>query len=169
MNNNNEWLLKDDEEQKAFIKNGRYFIENLRNDKSKFYVIKKEVNTRRNFALKCRITYLNGKETSGFGLNWGRTEKDSFRFWISANGHYGIDYMIDGEAITIKEWTENSVINKGRKPNIMEIIKNGEILHFKINNEVVFSSDFISFFGSSMGFIVSPNLKITVDFIQISN
>ncbi len=80
-----------------------------------------------------------------------------------------INYHLDGEVISIAEWSDNSSIKLDKKTNVLEIIKNANVLHYKINNEVVYSSEFYPFFGNKIGIIVNDDIKIAVGKFYVSN
>ncbi|MCB0642504.1 MAG: hypothetical protein KDC44_12730, partial [Phaeodactylibacter sp.] len=129
-----------------------------------------EVDDRKNFSIKARMLFLGGTESNGYGLSWGAGEGlNSFSFVVSANGLLNIVYFVDGQRFPICEWQKNPAINQGRALNILEIVKKGEIVHFKVNDEVVFTYAFISFFGNKFGFVLYQNMKVAVDLFQIRN
>ena len=67
------------------------------------------------------------------------------------------------------EVLENPAVKKGRNTNLLEIIRNGPSIHFKVNGDVVFTSDFVNFFGNKIGFILFGEMKAAVDLLRISN
>ena len=158
--NDSGWFEGEDEICKSYIKNGRYFIEHLRNKLSLLsWEQEIEIDTTKNFQLKCGIMFIEGTKTNGYGISWGGAIGDEnsefylFDFVVSANGAFRISYYIENKTINIVEWTKNSAIKLGVNTNNLEVLKNGELMHYKINNEVVFTSEFNSFFGNKTGVI----------------
>jgi len=113
---------------------------------------------------------LEGAEGCSYSLIWGDEDSDNrFRFTMSPKGSFSYSYSINGEHIAVSNWVDNSAIKIDLNSNLIELVKNGELVHFKINKEVVYTNDFISFFGDKIGFSLSRNMKIAVDFIRIKN
>ena len=169
--NKNGWVTKEDEGKECYIKGGRYYFENKRIEAKLWYsTINIKLDTEDNFIIKTRITYLKGENSKAFGLLWGFLDENNlFRFLISADGEFYIDYFIEGEQLTIEGWKKNPIIKTGKKTNLLEIVKNLDVLHFKINQEVVYTMEYISFFGNEFGFGIENNVKIAIDLLRITN
>ena len=169
-NNDRDWPTEQDHIKSANIQNGRYFIEHFRNEKGWRFTQDIEVDDRKDFTISARMLFLEGTESNGYGLSWGAGEGlNSFSFVVSANGLFNIVYFVDGRRFPICEWEKNPAIRKGNAINILEIVKMGDIIHYKVNEEVVFTAPFISFFGNKFGFVLYQNMKVAVDYYRISN
>ena len=155
---------------KAEIKNRRCFIEHLKNDRGGSFTKRIPIDTSNNFSIKCNVQFLEGTEANGYGLRWGGGEGvNYFDFVISANGSFTVGYFLNDEPFDLCDWTKNDAIKRGKKSNTLEIIKNKSLLHFKINEEVVFTTEFIPFFGDVIGFQLYKNMKVVVSYFEINN
>lgn len=168
--NENNWPIYNNTEQLAFIEHRRYLIKNFSSNLSRVYSIYKDVNENRNFKIRSRFHYLGGNETGGFGISWGESENGNcFRFMISSNGFFNIDYSFNNNLIDLKSWTRSIAINKGLKPNLLEVTKNREEMHFMINDKLVHKEIYVSFFGPKLGFFLGADLEVAIYFFQIHN
>jgi hypothetical protein len=170
--NRNGWGVEDSDAAISSIRNGRLFLENLTIDKSLSSTKNIKIDSKKNFSIKCRITFLDEIELNGYGISWGGSNEgatDSFRFVISSDGYFSIYYFIDSEYFELCDWEENSAIRQGKTMNFLEIVKNGNIMHYKVNGEVVFTSEFISFLGDRVGIVIGPAITVAVDLFQVTN
>jgi len=110
-----------------------------------------------NFSIETTVEFKDGYTTSqSQGIIWGfKNWDDYYTFNISANGYYKIGGKENGVFVTIKEWTETSLINKNKAKNKLKILRVGNKINFVINGSIVFTDTFRNFKGNNIGFCVS--------------
>jgi hypothetical protein len=60
-----------------------------------------------------------------------------YQFNIKRNGYYYVGKIINGTALTIKNWTYSPYINKGNAWNVLGVVAKGGGLGFSINGHPV--------------------------------
>ena len=170
INNQNHWPVGSSDISHREIKNGRYFLEHTREVHCDLYSRKVSINSKKDFSISSRMTFLDGTDNNAYGLCFGKGDNSNyFQFGISANGYFLFNYFLNNDYFKVSDWIASSAIKQGKQSNLLHIDKKGEMLHFKINNQEVYSCEFLSFFGDDLGFAVNRNMKIAVDFIRVKN
>jgi len=170
VDNSQEWPVGDNKDYAIKIRNSRMTFEHKRDVQAWQVFRSVNIDYTRDFSIKTRITFLDGVETNGYGLSWGGNgEGNYFYFVVSPNGYFTIKYHFEDQLFTLAEWTENPVVKRGKATNILEVVKKGEMMHFKLNNQVVFSSEFVSFFGDEVGMEVNQRMKVAIDLFRVTN
>lgn len=179
--NVNKWWTGNNEEANLQIANSHYYIEHKRtyNDYVSYrylYIVESKA-----YSIEASFTFLKGNHDNGFGFLWGqKTNKDSDNsyagfhyFIINANGRYAIrSYSPQTKkAESIKDWTDSTFIKTGENAtNLLKIIKFDDAidnqLYFLINEQMIFSTDYLHLFGFETGFITFQNIKISIDFFK---
>lgn len=86
------------------------------------------------------------------GIIFGYKDADNYNaFLLSANGKYLVYRKVGGTAETIQPWTRSSMINQGHVSNQMKIDRSGKDTEFYVNDELVFTSNALVFYGDTIG------------------
>ncbi len=98
---------------------------------------------------------------------WGKNDNEyRFRFGISGNGQYRID-SYNGSWTNLKEWTISDLVNKSDY-NKLTVRKIRAQYYFFLNEQLVHTSDFSSFFGNQIGFQDNQNTTMRANYVKVS-
>lgn len=74
------------------------------------------------FEIEVEARQEDGDEKSSYGLLFRFADRENFyRFDVSGDGFYLLSKFIDGEWITIVDWTESEFINPGQTGNVLKV------------------------------------------------
>jgi hypothetical protein len=149
------------------IENSKLLFQSF-DDNAKEDLIKVEFSQKLDFEIETYIRFVKGDENRFFGLQWGKSSdfNNQFDFLISGNGLFTID-KFSGEFHDYVPPTSSELLKKTLY-NKLTIRKINNNYYFFINEELVHSMPFKTFFGDYIGFQVSNNSTINVDYLRIS-
>ncbi|MDW7692552.1 caspase family protein [Flammeovirgaceae bacterium SG7u.111] len=153
--------------RKGAVQNGYYYFES-KTEKAGVTHKSIKLDESRDFEIEARIKFASGVETSGIGLLWGLNSDPygDYSFFFSANGKYEIT-KYKGKYHKYKDWTESSIVRK-YDYNKLTVRKKGSTMYFFMNEELVHTMGYVSFFGSKIGFQVGEKSVIHVDYLRVS-
>lgn len=154
-----DWSEKIDESNLVF----QSYDDNAKED-----LINVEFSQKIDFEIETFIRFTKGDSLKFFGLQWGKSSdfNNQYDFLISGNGFYTID-RFSGEFHDYVSPSPSALIKK-KLYNKLTIRKINNNFYFFINEELVHSMPFKSFFGNYFGFQVGNNSIIQVDYLRIS-
>ena len=166
--NKNEWPTGDTKEKNISVANSFYNFEH-KLDKGGWAVnIDKTIDTSRDFEIKTNIKKVSGVTNYSYGLQWGKEGNNSFRFYLTGSGYYKIVRVVDNKEEIIKKFTLSSAVKKGNGSiNTLRLVKQGDHYKFYVNDTYLTQTNFESFYGHRLGFVVFNKQKIGVDNIYI--
>ncbi len=155
----NDWLEK--------IADGSLHFQSFDNN-AKEDLVNFELDQTKDFEIETAIRFVQGDSLKFFGLQWGKSEdfNNQYDFLISGNNYVTID-KYSGEFFdylppTTSEYLRRDHINK------LTIRKLNTNYYFFINEQLIYTMPFKPFFGNNIGFQVSENSSILVDYLKIS-
>ncbi|MFY0604601.1 MAG: caspase family protein [Flavobacteriaceae bacterium] len=167
-NNLKKWDTSSDDKIDYKVANGKYYIEHKRTTKGYSTYNDVYVDTNKDFEIETKIDKISGVTNYAYGLMWGKKAGNSFRFYISSGGYYKIARNVNSKEQIIKKWTKTSYVNTGNgKSNVLKVKKESDKYKFYINGNYVSESDYESFYGEDMGYVVFNRQKIGVDYLRI--
>jgi hypothetical protein len=164
---NNYWLLGTEENSwMENIENNQLYFQSLTN-KPKEDLLPVIIDTKRDFEIETSIKFERGDMEKGYGLQWGKTTNpvQQFDFLLTGNGHFTID-KYTGEFFDFVPFTLSEIVNR-YAPNKLTIQKVKDVYYFFLNEHLVHSMPFQPFYGNLMGFQVSENSTILVDYFLV--
>jgi len=167
--NNNGWItgLSADSCYKSKIEDGIFEITSVCKDTRPWYCITRTIDTDRDFEIETEILYVQGENDNSINLIWGKNDDEyRFRFGISGNGQYRID-AYNGNWTNLKEWTISDLVNK-LDYNKLTARKISNKYYFFLNEHLVHTSNFYSFFGNQIGFQDNQNTTMRVNYLSVS-
>lgn len=118
--------------------------------------------------IECEIIRTSGDTSYGGGLLFGGLKGDKYYLLLlNAKSQFRIQKNEHGRVSYINSWTKNSAISAGLSRNKIVVKQNAESFIVIINNVAVYSSLPIELYGSSIGYYVSYNVGIDIDYIRI--
>lgn len=167
-NNTNAWDQTNDDKIGYNIRNGKYYLEHKRTSKGYSTYDDVYVDTNKDFEIETKLDKISGVTNYSYGLMWGKSGGNSFRFYISSGGYYKIVRNVDSKEQIIKKWTKSSYLKTGNgKSNTLKVKKENDKYKFYANGYYLTESDYEPFYGSDMGFVLFNKQKIAVDYLRI--
>lgn len=75
-----------------------------------------------NFEIEVEARQEDGDEKSSYGLLFRFVDRENFyRFDVSGDGYYLVSKFVEGEWVTLVDWTQSEVINKGDAGNVLKV------------------------------------------------
>ena len=161
-NNQKEWDEYNTTSRLAKVWSNKYLLINRKNKIGLQSDIKVFIDQNKDFSIISRIAKMEGYNGDGYGLCWGKKDKDNcFTFTLSGNGIYEIGKWEHGNWLYIARG-QSLFINKLNGSNKIEIRKIEDQLFFYINDSIVESQPFERFFGHRIGFVVYNKISVEV-------
>lgn len=129
-----------------------------------------QIDKSRDFQIEIDMKYVSGRDNNANALLFGKATKKSasgftshFRFGFSGNGKITIDnYNADSRSFTdLLGWT----VCKPLQPknfNKLTVRKSGKKLYFFVNEVLVHTADYTSFYDDNVGFMVNGGTEVHV-------
>jgi len=166
--NKNNWPLGNTSDKKTDVANSYYNFEHLKDSGGWAINIPKTIDTSRDFEIVTNIKKISGVTNYSYGFQWGKEGKNSFRFYLTGNGYYKIVRVVNNKEEIIKKFVKSSHIKTGNGVlNRLKIRKEGDHYKFYVNNKYLTQTNFESFYGHRLGYVVFNKQKIGVDNITI--
>ena len=166
--NSNNWPTGNNTEKNTSVSNSLYNFEHKLNKSGWAVNIPKTIDTSRDFEIKTNIKKVSGVSNYSYGLQWGKEGNNSFRFYLTGNGYYKIARVVNNKEEIIKKFTTSSAIKKGNGvTNTLRVVKKGDHYNYYVNGTYLTQTNFESFYGHRLGFVVFNKQKIGVDNIYI--
>ena len=167
--NRNDWATADNENIKLEIKNSKYYFQ-YKGEKGWTTTNSFDLDASRDFEIKSTFQKISGVKNNGFGLVFGRKDSgNQNQFLINSQGSYSIDKYEDGKLNTLVNWTKSSSIKEENyTDNKLKIIKKGSTYSFYINDNRVYSTSNMSYYGKRIGFAIFDPQKISIDVLEIN-
>lgn len=174
-NNKNRWGTTNQTNKVAEIREGKLIL--WRGNRG--WIVSSKtipIDPNADFKIECTVEKLNGSNSHGFGLIWGRDKKNKrrYEFLINGNGKWVCNKRSGTNKLRIntdKAFTISPHINRGNSENRLAIIKSDMKLRFLINDKIVDEIPFQEFFGYRTGFILfsgDGGKKVAFDELSVS-
>lgn len=165
--NKNSWQVMNDNDVAYKITNGKYYLLHKKKTGAYRVDISRNIDTKRDFEIETKIDKIAGETNSTYGLLFGGSGQNQFRYHITSTGYYQIKRLVNNKYQDIVKWTQSSYLNKGNQSsNTLKIKKEGQHLKFYINDKYVNEIDFEPFYGNEIGYFLQSNQEIAVDFLR---
>lgn len=146
----------------AKVWKGKYLLNTRKNKIGLLTDIEAPLDQNNDFSIAVQITKISGFDGDGYGLCWGKKDKDNcFTFTLSGKGVYEIGKWEHGKWQYISR-RESYFINKWDAANKIEINKKGSRILFLINDSLVENQPFERFFGTRIGFVVYNKMRVEI-------
>jgi hypothetical protein len=165
---NNYWLLGIEENSWSENIEGGHLVFQSLTDKAKEDLLPVIIDQNRSFEIEISIRFVEGKMDKGYGLQWGKSinPMKQFDFLLTGAGHFTID-KYTGEFNDYVPFTISDKVNRYAF-NKLTVRKVADMYYFFLNEKLVHSMPFESFFGNLLGFQVAENSTIRIDNIEIA-
>ena len=166
--NKNDWSLDKNQYVNFSLYNGKYYLEHKLDKGGYSSSISRSIDTGKDFEISTKIDKVSGVTDIAYGLMWGRSKNNSFRFFITSNGYYKVVRYVEGKEEKIISWKKTSYVKKGNgNSNILTLKKQKNRYLFYINGNYINESDFEPFYGNYIGYVLYNNQKIAIDYLDV--
>ncbi|MGC1390748.1 MAG: caspase family protein [Bacteroidales bacterium] len=173
-NNDNKWALDNSSDNSADykIKNGSFQIKVPdKNNIGLQCIPVSDLNQNKNWEIETRVKYSGGSVFKAFALIWGYKDGNSqgYFFFIDARGLFKIQKKDTpgSNFINYKDWAPARYVNKSDW-NKLTVRKVDDKCYFFINEHLISSVPFESFYGDEVGFYCGGGLTLQAEYLKVS-
>lgn len=164
--NSHQWIISEEGSVKTKIQSSKYYVERsspkgaslLQNDLI-------ELTDDDDFSFTTHLNHLSGNEIYGYGIFFGGLDfRNFYAVTISADRSFSFYKFEDGAYFSIesKQGLDDIIKDSGNL-NEIKVLKQNHKLNVFINEHLVYSGEFQSFFGKNTGVIVNADMKVSFD------
>jgi hypothetical protein len=166
--NQNNWDISDNAQIRQQVYDGKYHFES-KNNQSQITWKTINIDYSSNFEIEALISYHSGTQNNSYGFFWGKSELNNnmFSFFFSATGFYRIDKQVNGVFEPFVDWQESELVNKFSF-NKLTVRKIDNTVYYYLNENYVFEHIFYEPYGNQIGFHVTNNAAILIDYLNVS-
>lgn len=159
------WDIGKDETSDFNLLDGKYVMKGLADSLSYSTAAKFNLDIQKDFTITANATHWGDSAGDPFGLNFcGDQQQDSyFVFYITSNGYYSVGALIKDEWNILVDWTPSANIRQDAGMNMLTVEKNGNALHFLINDRLEKTLSFTGGFGNYFGLRVDGAQTVSFD------
>jgi len=167
----NVWKQYNNETGMLSVTESKYIIScKMSSDQSIYTVENKKIDMEQDFSIESAIIHTAGNESQFYGISYGyKDDENNFAFCITADGNYKLTKNVNGESTKLLCGSASTFIkDSGNEFNTLKIEKIGDDCLFYLNDSLLNRCKFEAFFGQNIGFVVSGNQTIEVDYLNFS-
>lgn len=182
--NRNEWPMES-EFAKLKINKGVYEIDHSKGE-GNYSVSYDGFDFSGEFAIECKMRKTKGDNDSiWYGIMWGyQTTADYCNLLVGADGTYQLAVSSRNEYKEMVDWTDHSSLEKKSKFNVLRVERRANTVtimgkklknmdqykyHFFLNGALVKTvDDWPAVWGDSIGFRMSEEVKVEVDYVKVT-
>lgn len=159
------WDVGKDENSEYKLSNGKYVMKGLMESLSYSTAVKFNVNLDKDFAVSASAVHWGENSGDPYGINFcGDESQDSyFVFYVTSNGFYSIGAFIKDNWNVLVDWTPSSNIRPATELNTLSVEKQGNSLHFLINDRIEKILPFTGGFGNYFGMRIDGTQTVSFD------
>lgn len=166
-NNNRQWGIFKEKDYSTQVKKGKYILKaNVQDHTYWFYkYFNDDLNTTDdNFTVQATFEFIKGGDNTPFGLigHMYNNKSNYVKFLISPNGYFKISHYYSEKDHLFVDWEKSSAIH-AKGPNVLKIVRYHNISTYYINNEKVYETAEISYYGHGFGFQLNGKSEVHVD------
>lgn len=168
-NNQNKWIVGNYQYLELKIEDGRYIMKILMRQDYRIATFWGEtiyINPNIDFTFETAITLIKGYDINGTGFIWGAKDYENYYvFRISQKQFFQIVKVKNNKETKICPWTPCKKVNPPNQYNQLKVARKNDSLHFYINQEKVYSCDFLPFFGRDAGYETNNQVILAADYL----
>jgi dipeptidyl aminopeptidase/acylaminoacyl peptidase len=124
------------------------------------------------FVMEVDAAQEEGPDNNGYGLIFRMQDRQNFyRYDISGDGFYLLSKFINGEWVTLVDWTASPQVNKGQSANRLKVSAFGPSISIYANDQLLATVNDKTFSHGNFGFFAGtfsePNLWVSFDDIRV--
>lgn len=155
------WPIYQEKEYWSHIKEGKMILETYDEGHGRIITISPYIDIEQDFSLEATFVQKSGSENNGFGLVWGKdASKHQNEFVVASTNYYKIITLEKGDKLN--EWIAYTINPVGQENKLKVTKANGE-LSFYINENKVYTTKVLTWYGNSIGFTNYTNMVLEVD------
>ena len=160
--------IKETENFSESMSDGYFYIEGFQRRKISMVFYPIEIDENEDFEIETSIKKISAaKKRNSSGIVFGADGTNFYIFKTNTKGEY--KYQISkGSDLERTPWIESEDINKGiGSTNKLCIKKEDNQISFYVNDNLLTTRPFDSFFGNNIGFYIARKQKIAIDYLQV--
>lgn len=159
------WDIGKDETSEFDLVDGKYVMKGFADSLSYSTAAKFNIDTEKDFTISANTTHWGDSAGDPFGINFcGDQQQDAwFVFYITSNGYYSIGSLVKDEWHVLIDWTPSGNIRPDAGMNMLTVEKQGNSLHFLINDRLEKTLAFDRGYGSYFGMRVDGAQTVAFD------
>lgn len=170
--NTNGWSERNDEDHVNKIKKGHFIMDHKNsNTGSYYYVTVPGIDfENQNFVIEARVKQSSGDITQAYGLRYCiYKDHGNYRnFYVSSNGSYKISHYYKEEDHKQIDWSNDKpVVKEQGEYNLLRVERKANLMTYYVNDTLIGYSDNNIYFTERIGFFVSGENKIEVDYLKV--
>jgi len=150
------------------IDEGSYSIVSLKSGSYPYTVLPLNIDLTKNFEITTAINYQQ-PDNQAAGLLFGYLDNKNFlSFVTSKNGYFRFGMKDNGVWSDVKTWTKTDAADtEGTFYNKLSVIRQGSDFIFRVNDQVVYQTGAIDYFGNGIGFVVNNDQTASFDYLKV--
>ncbi len=171
-NNKNNWSIFDTLMATALIDEGKYYINNKREFGRHIVLFNYFFSHKLDFSLEAAVNKENGPDNSAYGLVFAvKNSRNNHVFQIIGYDKYSIGRYVNGDFQEITGGKIGEKVIKRDSANVLKLAKQGNDIHFLINNHYLDRVSGLALYGKKTGFILDGKTTISIDYtlLQVWN
>jgi len=170
-NNQNNWSELNNNYVSSQVKNGVYSLQFKTVAASSWRFWKSIfLNPQNDCYIEAKFTQISGNTDYGYGIVWGADNwQNNYNFVVASSGYFKVYAYKKEQLQDLQDWKKYENINGIGVSNTLAVHKRGNLIYFYINGVWVHSIPNKTFFGSDIGFVVTSNMTVNVDYLLIKH
>jgi hypothetical protein len=124
------------------------------------------------FVMEVDTAQEEGPDNNGYGLLFRMQDRQNFyRYDISGDGFYLLSKFVNGEWVTLVNWTASPHITRGQRANRLKVSAFGPTISIYANDQLLATANDKTFSHGNFGFFAGtfsdPNLWVSFDDIRV--
>lgn len=168
-NNNNNWDIVETSTAHVRLKDGKYYILNMRESGAYVILNGPDISTDSEFEIESHLISLDATDEHSYGLVFGaKNKEDYFVFQMLPEDYYSIRKYFRGASLELAGGNINNKPESQDLFNVLKINNKENKLSFFINGNFIDEVSDISFSNRKAGFFVDGQAEIVIDNIRIN-
>lgn len=170
--NTNGWSERNDEDHVNKIKKGHFVMDHKNSSTGAYYfTLVPDIDfENQNFVIEAKIKQTSGDESQAYGLRYCiYKDYGNYRnFYVSSNGSYKVSHYYKEKDHKQIDWSNDKPVVKGLgEYNTFRVERNTNLMKYYVNDTLVGYTDNNIYFTSRIGFFVSGENKIEIDYLKV--
>ncbi len=165
--NSKEWPEFENSSTTAYVKGGKYQIENKTSDSSHTIFHPQDLPHSMDFMIQASFASLTNTGGHSYGYVFGaRDNLAKFTFEVRDNSFYAIKKYQGGISEDLASGQIDNVFIGNNNLKVLKIVKQGERIRFYINDHYMEEISGLALWGNKTGFIIEGKMYLTVDWLK---
>jgi hypothetical protein len=149
------------------IEDGAYHIEHKEEAGEHILLHSREIPVDMDFMLEVLIMSVRSRGDNAYGLVFGAKDNESnYSFQIRNDHLYSIEKIYNGNSVALAQGEIDNIFIKKGSQKTLKVVKQGNRVHFYIDNHYVDEIPNVDFAGDKTGFLLRGAVRMSVDWTK---